>query len=46
MGLGISFMAVLLIAEVIFLYRKFGLNPSNRQSQYEMSSSYQHPLSD
>jgi hypothetical protein len=39
MGLGISFMAVLLIAEVVFLYRKYGFNLSNnRQTLYEMSS--------
>jgi hypothetical protein len=38
MGLGISFIAILLIAEVIILYRKFGMNTPNRQSQYEMSS--------
>ncbi|CAF0793977.1 unnamed protein product [Adineta steineri] len=36
MGFGITIIGVLLIVEIIFLYRKFGLNNSSREANYEM----------
>jgi len=36
MGLGISLIGVLLIAEIIFLYWKFGLSNSPRREEYAM----------
>ncbi|CAF3573894.1 unnamed protein product [Rotaria socialis] len=37
MGLGISLIGILLIAEIIFLYRKYGLSNTQRQRQYAMT---------
>ena len=38
MGLGITIIAVILIVEIIFLYRKYGCSPSSRESAYALSS--------
>jgi hypothetical protein len=37
MGIGISLIGVLLIAEIIFLYWKFGLSNSPRREEYAMT---------
>jgi hypothetical protein len=36
MGFGITIISVLVIGEVIFLYRKYGPTGSTRQRQYEL----------
>jgi len=38
MGLGITIIGVLLIVEIIYLYRKYGWNRPRRQSNYEFTS--------
>jgi hypothetical protein len=37
MGLGISFIGILLIAEIVFLGRKYGLSNSSRREKYAIT---------
>jgi len=44
MGLGITFMGIIVIVLVVYLYRKYGFNNRRNPSDYELTT-YDHRLS-